>query len=89
MEERKWLTRCLSTRPSTGVIGYLHEEEEDYECSSRSRRRNHIWRAVKVLMRYREEQREATLVPADWREQWARRQEAILSNAMADSGCPD
>jgi hypothetical protein len=35
------------------VIGYLHEEQDDYEDTHASERQNHIWNAVHVLMRHR------------------------------------
>ena len=35
------------------VIDYLHEEQEDYESSAPSRRQNHIWMAVRVLIQHR------------------------------------
>ena len=37
------------------VISYLAHEQDDYEESKPARRRNHIWKAVQVLMRHRTE----------------------------------
>ena len=35
------------------VIGYLADERDDYEERSPAERRNHIWKAVEVLIRHR------------------------------------
>jgi hypothetical protein len=35
------------------TVGYLEDEEEDYELSDPERRRGHIWGALRVLIEHR------------------------------------
>jgi hypothetical protein len=37
------------------VIGYFEDEQEDYELSDPARRQKHIWTAVQVLIRHRDD----------------------------------